>query len=254
MAVFSNAQAAFPRVRDNLAIIDYPSLGNVTFVQVDYIETSEYEYQSSASVKSTAPSVYTSNQMNALIPNAGHLNMVVPAVNPEDVLFAIATVPSTGAGGALVPFDGDCNSRVMNLMGSTASVAAVIVRESTRMRLKMPAAIPWWGIDTQSSAGSVDWLNSSPELPNAAYAFAVTDAVQQGTIQIQFEMPANNAASSAGMTGSARFFIGFIAFTELAGQPRVFTPIQTQPPGQGSTYQLAIGAKRGLRPIASTDF
>jgi hypothetical protein len=254
MAVFNNAQAALPRVRDNLAIIDYPSLGNVTFVQVDYIETSEYEYQTLSSVTAAAPSIYSSNQMNALIPNAGHLNLVVPAINPEDVLYAVATIPSTGAANAIVPFNGDTNSRIMNTMTSTASVATVIARESCRMRLKMPAQVPWWGIDTQSSAGSIDWLNSPPELPNAAYMFAVTDAIQQGTVQIQFENPTNNASATVGMQGSARFFIGFCAFTELSGQPRVFTPIQCQPPGQGSTYQLAIGAKRGLRPVASTDF
>jgi hypothetical protein len=228
----------FPRVEDTLKLLDYRSSGKSQFVYVRNIQISEYEYTTSARITGSAPSVYGSNQLNNLQPNDGHLYLVLPTVPPEDVL-AGYTPPTVATPATNVTVaDGDTNTRSLQLSQNAGTGSYVLARESLRIQLKQPAQTPWWGLDQISDSGPIDWLVSSPEFPNPAFMWAVTDVQKVGTIQMQFTMPANNlmATSATGMYGRVRFYIGFVDYlpmtpAQVGNGP--YTPISTQPPNQG---------------------
>jgi hypothetical protein len=248
MGDYIDQRKVFPRVLDNLLLLDYPSLGNATPVRVDYIEVSKYDYFTSSLVTSATSSAFANNLVNNIIPNDGHLYLILPTVAPD-----VVAVPNTATLSATTVYTGgsaasggDFNSRIVSTTSGSSGAGGNVVfyQESCRVRLNMPATIPWWGIDSQSSGGYVDWIGSSPEAPNATWMWAVTDAIKYSTIQMQFEMPKNNQAATAGIVGNVHFLIGFVAFSLLPKVPSVYTPIQTQPPNQGSTYQAAVGARQ----------
>jgi hypothetical protein len=241
----------FPRVRDNLVLIDYPAPKLVTPIKIDYMQISPYNYATSATVTSTLSSVYTANLINNLIPNSGHLYLVVPTINAEVVETQLSAPGSTGAGGAVVISDNDTNLRITNVSG-TGSATNVFGYESCRVRLKLPGTVSWWGLDQLSTPGSIDWLDSPVEFPNAMFMFAVTDATKTGTLTMQFEMPANNLSKTAGMTGNVRFYIAFIQFSLLNRFPGVYTPIPTSPPAQSMSYQFDPGARSTPPTIPAT--
>jgi hypothetical protein len=230
---------AFPRVEDTLKLLDYRSSGKSQFVYVKNIEISEYDYLTTAKVTGATNSPYSSNQINSLQPNDGHLYLVLPTVPPEDVL-EFVTPPALGAANNVVIADGDTNTRVLQLSQNGSTGSYVMGRESCRVKLKQPAQTPWWGLDQLSDSGPIDWLVSSPEFPNPAFMWAVTDVQKVGTIQLQFEMPVSNLAANAsvGMTGRVRFYIAFIEYLPMTPKQvgnGPYTPIATMPPAQGQS-------------------
>ncbi len=239
---YADPTVAFPRLRDNLAIIDYPTPKMVTPVKVDYIQISPYIYTTTAAVTSAAASDYTANLINNLIPNSGHLYLVLPTINEEVVETQFSSPASTGAGGSVILADGDTNFRITNCNG-TGAATNVFGYESCRVRLKFPGQVSWWGLDQLSTPGAIDWLDTNPETPNPAFMFAVTDNNKTGTLSMRFEMPLNNLSHVTGLTGNVRFYVAFIQFSLLNRFPAVYTPVQTSPPSQSQASQYDPSAR-----------
>lgn len=240
MAAYVDPKTVFPRENDILLLQGYPSANVSTFVQINNIESAMYTYQVPATVTASSVSDYTSNVLNNLIPNLGHLYLVIPTMNPEDVLYTFASTVGTK-----VVADGDTNSRVISAAagGATAS-NMVVVRESLRMFLKFPASVAAFGLDQMSTPGQIDWLQSSPESPNASYMFAITDQAKNGQIQMRFEMPADNLSATIGMQPYIRFYTAFINFIPYTGAtPRAYTPVPTTFPAQGVNTLGAVSTR-----------
>jgi hypothetical protein len=234
----------FPRVEDTLKLLDYRSSGKSQFVYVRNIEISEYEYVTEDPIVAGTPSPYASNQINSLQPNDGHLYLVLPTVQPDDVL-ADLTPPTVATGTTYTNVNsfnpaggGDYNTRVLQLGVNGTTDNFIVGRESLRVQLKQPAQTPWWGLDQLSDSGPIDWLVSSPEFPNPAFMWAVTDVQKVGTIQMQFTMPEGNLLSenTTGVYGRVRFYIGFVEYLPMTPKQvgtGPYTPIPTMPPAQG---------------------
>lgn len=246
MSDYISPKNVFPRLHDNLLLVNYPAIGRKTFVRIENIQISDYEVAADANVTSADTSAFSENKLNNLIPLDGHLYLVIPTINPEQVVFTL-TAPATGAANAIAVSDNDCNTRVVGVSNNTTTVI-LTVQESCRLMLNMPATVPWWGVDALSTGGSVDWLQSSPEAPNASYMFAITDTIKQGTIQFQWQMPANNVAATLGMQPRARFYIAFIEYCPLTEEPDHFTPVPCWPPSQGTGSAPAISAQIKSNP------
>jgi hypothetical protein len=237
MAASPAIRKCFPRVEDTVKLLDYRSVGRSQFIYVKNIEISPYNYYTSATVTASATSVYTSNKIDNLQPNNGHLYLVLPTIQPEDVVTSFTT--GTVAGATYVVADGDTNTRTMYIAesGSDGVITNLLARESTRVRLRMPGAVSWWGLDQLSTGQPIDWLDSSPECPNPDFMWAVTDIQQTGSIQMQFEMPAANLSATVGMIGRVRFYVGFVEYIPLTPdqvKDGPYTPIPTVPPTQGA--------------------
>ncbi|HTT74205.1 MAG TPA: hypothetical protein VMG99_08735 [Thermoplasmata archaeon] len=237
----------FPKAGYALKLLDYPAQGQATYVCVNNIETSQFDYLptsggSPVTVVAGTPSTYSSNVLNQLLPVYGHLYLVVPTVMPYDLLYQPSSVPA--AGDAAVITGQDANTRVLNFTTPSTTVGFVLARESLRMRLHQPPTIPWWGIDSQQDGGAVDWLMSSPETPNPAFLWAITDSFQVGNvIQMQFEMPTNNLAGTVGAPIAVRFYLAFISYRRLAEAPKIYDVVPTYPPQQGQQAQASPSAQ-----------
>lgn len=241
MAAYVDPKTVFPRDNDILLLQGYPSANVSSFVQINNIESAMYTYQVPATVTASAVSDYTSNVLNNLIPNLGHLYLVIPTMNPEDVVYTFASTVAT----TKVLADGDTNSRTISAAAGGATTSnMVVVRESLRMFLKFPAATSAFGLDQMTTPGQIDWLQSSPEHPNASYMFAITDQAKNGQIQMRFEMPANNLSATIGMQPYIRFYIAFMTFVPYTGTtPRAYTPVPTSFPPQGVNSLGAVSTR-----------
>ena len=237
----------FPKPGYALKLLDYPAQGQATYMCVNNIQISQYDYIPTSSgapvtVVGGTPSTYTKNQMNQLLPLTGHIYLVIPTIMPYDALYQAASVPAGGAGAIIT--GQDANTRVLNFTTPSTSAAFFLARESLRMRLHQPAAIPWWGLDSQQDGGAIDWLMSSPEAPNPAFMWAITDQFQTGTVvQLQFEMPANNLLATVGAPIAARFYMGFVSYKRLDAAPKYYDVIPTYPPQQGQQAQSSPSAQ-----------
>jgi hypothetical protein len=233
----------FPKAGYTLKLLDYPSQGQATYVCVNNVETSQFDYTPDTSaVVAGTPSTYNSNVLNQLLPVYGHLYLVVPAIMPYDTLYQPSAVPAAGAGQIIT--GQDANTRVLNFTTPSTSAAFYLARESLRMRLHQPSSIPWWGLDSQQDGGAVDWLMSSPEMPNPSFMWAITDAFQVGNVvQMQFEMPADNLLASVGAKIAVRFYVAFISYRRLPSPPKIYDVIPTYPPQQGQQAQASPSAQ-----------
>jgi hypothetical protein len=232
----------FPKAGYALKLLDYPNQGAATYVCVNNIQTSQYDYVPDTTVTASAPSTYSSNILNQLLPVYGHLYLVIPAIMPYDLIYQAASVPA--AGDAAIVTGQDSNTRILNFTTPSTTTGFFLARESLRMRMHQPSAIPWWGIDSQQDGGAVDWLMSSPELPNPAFMWAVTDQFQVGNVlQMQFEMPANNLLASVGAPIAIRFYIAAISYKRLSAAPRIYDVIPCYPPQQGQQAQASPSAQ-----------
>ena len=92
----------FPKPGYALKLLDYPAQGQATYMCVNNIQISQYDYIPTSSgapvtVVGGTPSTYTKNQMNQLLPLTGHIYLVIPTIMPYDALYQAASVPAGGA-------------------------------------------------------------------------------------------------------------------------------------------------------------
>ncbi len=246
-------QGLFPRTDDNLLIKSFPAVGREAYVHIDHSEISMYDYATTAAVTGAAASDFGTNLINGLIQQDGHLLWVVPTIMPENVVFGL-TAPGTGAANASILADNDSNTRVMGVTntGSNGVTTVIVAQESPRAKLNLPAQVVWYGLDAQSTGGWFDWLSSSPESPNPAFGFLITDVVRAGTIQMRFEMPANNLSATTGMTARVRFYAAFMQYHLLPTKPEgPITVFDAMPPTQGSASGESVAANIRQTPSAS---
>jgi hypothetical protein len=218
-------------------LLDYPTRNDYRFLRVNNIQTSLYEYTTSSAV--TSSSDYSSNVLDSLIPNYGHIYLVIPGMYWYNFLY---TEAAPAAGSASLVNTQQSNTQVIDTAWNSTDMV-LTARESLLLQLHKPGSQAWWGLDAMSDGGSIDYQVSPYDNPNPEYMFAVTDNDQTGTIQMKFTMPSNNLTATAGLYGRVRFYVGFFEYELLKTKPSVYTVIPTQPPYMGIRSQVAPSAQ-----------